>query len=108
MPERHTERGFGIYADITGQHGNSVRVQQSSLATDDCAWIFCDHSEQGTRDRDRFLSRWPGRFDGIDLDELAAFLSPTPHLTVSQAKQVRDALDEFIREHEETADACRS
>lgn len=41
-----TERGFGIYADFTDRYGHRVRVQQSSLATEDCAWIFCNRGRR--------------------------------------------------------------
>lgn len=77
-PERPvTERGFSIYADFTDRYGHRVRVQQSSLATEDCAWIFCN---RGERDPEGY--------------------EPSPHLTVEQARLVRDALSEFIAEFE--------
>lgn len=38
----HTERGFVIYDELTDRYGHEVRVQQSSLATEDAVWIFCD------------------------------------------------------------------
>jgi hypothetical protein len=101
MPDRRTTpRGFGIYAKLTDSHASIVRVQQSSAADAPHVWIFADHADQGRASLERFLARFGGRLDGIDLNELAAFLTPSPHLTVDQAKRVRDALDEFIREHE--------
>jgi hypothetical protein len=36
-----TPRGFVIYDQFTDTHGNEVRVQQSSGASEDCVWIFC-------------------------------------------------------------------
>ena len=69
-----TPRGFGIYAEIRDKYGAKVRVQQSSLATDDCVWIFAD--------------------DSPEMD------NPSPHLNVEQARAIRDGLTAFIEEHE--------
>lgn len=73
MPKTTTPRGFGIYAELTDQHGARVRVQESSLATEACVWIFASDDDHGP--------------------------DATPHLTVEQARTVRDALTEFIDEH---------
>lgn len=64
-----TERGFTIYDQFTDRYGHRVTVQESSLATEPCCWIFHD--------------------------------STAPHLTLSQARRVRDALDTFIRENQQ-------
>lgn len=79
MPESYTERGFADYVTLTDRYGNYVIVRQSSLADEDCVWIFCNRSD-----------KWPADLDSPD---------PSPHLTVDMARQVRDALDEFIRDH---------
>jgi hypothetical protein len=77
MAERtFTPRGFVIYDKFADQNGHGVRVQQSSLATEDCVWIFCEDVT--------------GKPWGL-----------TPHLTVDQAIRVRDALTAFIDEHRE-------
>lgn len=74
MAERSTtQRGFIIYDKFTDTYGNDVRVQESSSATRDAVWIFCNEA--------------PGR-------------AGSAHLNVEQAKRVRDALDAFISEHE--------
>jgi hypothetical protein len=103
VPDRPTtQRGFGIYAEVTDKYGSKVTVQESSLATDDCVWIFASYSEAGNVSRADFVLRHLNdRLRDLNLDELAAHLGPSPHLNVEQAKQVRDALSEFIREHEE-------
>lgn len=67
-----TARGFAIYDQFTDRYGHRVRIQRSSLASEDAVWIFT--SEGGT----------DGAADGA------------AHLTVEMAKRVRDALDEFI------------
>lgn len=72
-----TSRGFAIYDMLTDRYGHDVRVQQSSLATEDCVWIFCDRNEE---------------FDTPGFE-------PSPHLTVAQAARVRDALSAFIAEY---------
>lgn len=38
----YTQRGFRIYTHFRDRYGNEVRVQQSSLATESCVWIFSD------------------------------------------------------------------
>jgi hypothetical protein len=45
MPSRKTVRGFRIYAQFYDQIGTRVRVQESSLATDACVWIFTDKDQ---------------------------------------------------------------
>lgn len=102
MAERPvTPRGFAVYAELTDKYGSSVRVQKSSLATDDCAWIFASHPAPKLRHEWRERLAAAGFATDVQLDELAAFLAPSPHLDLDQARQVRDALDAFIREHEE-------
>lgn len=75
-PDR-TERGFRVYAEITDSKRSRVRVQESSAATRDCVWIFCNNADPSY---------------GL------AGVVPSPHLTVDQARVVRDALNEFINE----------
>lgn len=70
-----TSRGFDLYADFRDRYDSRVRVQKSSLAFEDCAWIFVDDNRQGIKE-------------------------PSAHLTVEMAKTVRDALDAFIKEHD--------
>jgi hypothetical protein len=74
MPESYTERGFANYVTLTDKYNSEVTVRKSSLATDDCVWIFASNPDQGYKE-------------------------PSPHLNVEMAVKVRDALDEFIREH---------
>lgn len=78
MASRVTPRGFTIYDELTDRYGHKVRVQESSLATEACAWVFCDRND--------------GDEPGFE---------PSPHLTVAQAIRVRDALSAFIAEHGE-------
>jgi hypothetical protein len=70
---KFTPRGFRDYLELVDRYGNTVTVRESSSAEADCVWIFCSKP------------------DG----------DPTaPHLEVGHARQVRDALTEFIRDHE--------
>jgi hypothetical protein len=98
MTEKTTERGFGVYAEFTDSYGSEVRVQESSSAEGPRVWIFASHDPE-----DRYLR--PGarellEFAGFpNLAELAAKLTPSPHLSIDQAKRVRDALDAFIAEN---------
>lgn len=72
---RKNERGFEVYAEFDDSYGSDVRVQESSSAGEPHVWIFCHNQRYGQGEQKDF----------------------TPHLTVEQAKIVRDALDEFIR-----------
>ena len=71
-----TSRGFEFFADFRDRYGSRVRVQRSSLATEECVWIFADDNQQGIAE-------------------------PSPHLTVVQAEAVRDALDAFVKGSDE-------
>lgn len=75
-----TGRGFTIYDAFRDHYGADIRLQESSLATERCIWIFSN--KHGFPDE-----------------------PASPHLTVEQAERVRDALDQFIRETKETAQA---
>jgi hypothetical protein len=63
-----TARGFLIFDEFLDLYGSTVRVQESSLATDVACWIFCER-------------------DGI---------AKTPHLDADMALRLRNALGEFI------------
>lgn len=91
MPESFTSRGFANYCDVTDRYGNEVIVRKSSLASDNCVWIFCNAGPD-----------WPRVPDPLG----GTVIEPSPHLTVDQARQVRDALDEFIRDYEKVCAAC--
>lgn len=70
-PRATTARGFAIYDEFTDMYGGQVRVQQSSLASEPAVWIFGKNSDLGS----------------------------AAHLTVEQARRVRDALGAFLAEH---------
>lgn len=99
IPNRSvTPRGFGVYDELTDKYGSRVRVQESSLATDRCAWIFASHPVPR-----ELPGKFRRRLEGLDereLGELVSFLTPAPHLTAAMARRVRDALDAFIAESE--------
>lgn len=76
-----TGRGFTIYDEFTDTYGSQIRVQESSAAPGPRCWIFTAAAEDG--------------------DTVTA----AAHLDVTQAERVRDALDAFIREAKETAQA---
>lgn len=108
-----TERGLLVYAELTDRYGSVIRVQQSSLATGDCVWIFAEHATRQAREDIRERLAAAGFITPLQLAELAAFLEPSPHLNVEQATRVRDALDAFISEHrdaagEDTADSIQA
>ena len=70
MTRSKTDRGFAVYDELTDRYGATISVQESSLATEPCCWIFCTGG------------------------------TGTPHLTLDQARRVRDALNVFITENE--------
>lgn len=82
-----TPRGFTVYDEFTDTYGATIKVQQSSSASGPRCWIFASAS---AGERDTMPPRtWPAGSD------------PSPHLDVAQARRVRDALDAFIREHDD-------
>jgi hypothetical protein len=78
---KRTPRGFGIYTQFRDSCGSEVRVQESSSAEGPHIWIFCKNED-------------PMWNKGTE---------PSPHLTVAQARRVRDALDRFIRANSRAA-----
>lgn len=92
-----TDRGFVTYDEFTDTYGTDICVRQSSTAAGPRVWIFASHDPAKhltPQDRARLWG-----LDTLGMDELAAKLTPSPHLDVEQAKRVRDALDEFIKDH---------
>ena len=90
-----TPRGFTTYDEFTDTYGSKVVVRESSGAAGPRVWIFADYPdgpEQHLTPGDR------QRLARFDIGELAARLTPSPHLDVEQARRVRDALDAFIKE----------
>lgn len=47
-----TLRGFDVYEEFKDYYGADIRVQKSSLATEDCVWIF---TKGGTDNNDGAL-----------------------------------------------------
>ena len=80
-----TERGFDSYDEFTDSYGATIRVQESSAAPAPHVWVFVDGG--GTEAPVGF----PGLPEGRKNDGSA-------HLTVEQARRLRDALDAFIAE----------
>lgn len=37
-----TERGFAVYDEFADRYKNKIRVQESSIATEPCVWIFAE------------------------------------------------------------------
>ena len=75
----YTPRGFDVYCKFRDSYGSQIRVQRSSNAEIEACWIFAGDNPQ--------------------MDD------PSPHLSVADARVVRDALAMFIRESEEAAAA---
>jgi hypothetical protein len=74
VPNRSvTSRGFDTYDEFRDSYGAAVTVRQSSAASGAHVWLFAEGG-------------------GVDRNDGAA------HLTVDQARRVRDALDVFIAE----------
>ena len=68
-----TPRGFCIFGEFTDNRGSSIKIQESSAAfTGAHCWIFCSRNEK----------------------------DDSPHLNVSEARQVIDALQKFVLEAE--------
>jgi len=69
---KRTERGFAVYTQFKDFYGGDVRVQESSLASRRCCWIFPEVK--------------------MHLGEPQS----GAHLTVAMAKRVIKALQAFV------------
>lgn len=79
MPaERITERGFSEYGGTTDTNGCEVRVQESSIVGEACAWI---HTE--------------------DVRNVYRGSEPHPHLNAKQARELAAALLRFADDAED-------
>ena len=88
MPNRSvTHRGFVSYDELTDAYGASITVRESSAASAPHVWLFIEGGGTAA------APGTPGIPGGRVNDGSA-------HLTVAQAVRVRDALDNFIHEHE--------
>jgi hypothetical protein len=67
-----TSRGFTIYGEFVDCYGSEITVQESSITGDPCCWVYC------YRENKDF----------------------TPHLTVPQAKQLIQLLEDFVSHSE--------
>lgn len=70
-----TDRGFRHWEPIPTSYGHEIRVYESSAASAPHIWLAVDG--------EKAITDFPG----------------TAHLTLDQAKAVRDALDEAITNH---------
>jgi hypothetical protein len=91
VPQRSTTaHGFTIYDEFHDTYGASVRIQQSSAASEQCVWIFA-------RGGQTLLNK------GLDPNEWPS----DPHLDVAMAQRIRDALDAFIQEAAANGDSVQ-
>lgn len=75
-----TPRGFDIYDAFVDDHGHSMRVQESSAASEPKVWVFIE--------------------DTRDLPSPPHCTTPDHlHLNVEGATRLRNALDAFLTEH---------
>lgn len=75
---KRTPRGFAIYGEYKDSRGNTIRVQESSLAGGPYCWLFSGNSDGA----DTFLHN--GQYHSV-----------SPHLTRAQARRVAKALLRF-------------
>ena len=74
---QRTNRGFAIYAHVTDNKGQQIRVQKSSDAEHRSVWIFCSK----------------GGIDGVF--HMGRWQSFSPHLSPAKARRVAQALLRF-------------
>ena len=77
---KKTNRGFSIYSEFKDSYRNTVRVQESSAATQHCCWVFVTNEE--------------GK-DGVWDPATSSYISATAHLTKAQARRLAKALLKF-------------
>lgn len=80
---KRTPRGFCRYAEFTDERDQPIRVQQSSLATQPCVWVWIGNDEYGKRD-----------------PVSGHLLHPAMHLTRGQARRLITALTKFLDDTE--------
>lgn len=78
MNVEYTDRGFAHYTPIATQYGHVVRVYESSSAWQPSLWLKIELKE---------------KVGGIDPEEATA------HLSLDQARELRDQLDHLITNH---------
>lgn len=99
--ETVSERGFGGYAKFTDSYGAEVKVTQSSNASGDYVWIFIRGGE-GNRDYD--AEKILCCEQGINWQSGTGpkvYTDAATHLSLEDAKRVRDALTNWITDIEE-------
>lgn len=75
VPRRSvTQRGFITYDEFPDSYGAEIVVRESSLATEDCLWVFTEGG--GVRGN-----------------------NGSCHLNAAQAVRLRNALDTWLTEH---------
>lgn len=79
MSNEKTERGFSKYGTITDTKGSEVRLQESSAVGRRCCWIFCDNEDPSYK---------------------MSSISPAPHLSVENAKELIKNLQIFVEDAE--------
>ena len=90
-PKTFTHRGFGVYLnDMPTDYGDTVSVSESSCATDYRAWLRVRGVAHLTGNPEAHA----GISHGIATGSIAA------HLTVEQARSIRDALTTWLEDVE--------
>lgn len=96
---RKTESGFVIYGEFKDLNGSDVRVQESSIAGDPHAYILCLNTGAfGVKPQlsEEALIEQSRNGDRYRLGDAVS-----AHLTVAQARELREALDRFIAHAED-------
>lgn len=75
----YTDRGFAVYTQFKDLNGHQIDIRESSLATEPAVRIYYDNSLNAYR-------------DPVSGQDVPACL----HLSVDNARQLRDALNEFL------------
>lgn len=78
---KKTARGFGIFSEFKDSKGNTVRVQKSSAACVDAAWIFVTDPEGESA-----------------VEHMGALSGHAAHLTKAQARRLIRGLLKFVNE----------
>lgn len=76
--KKKTDRGFRIYTEFKDRYQQTISVQESSIATEHCCWIFTKYPEGGD-----------------SKVHMGNTVVATPHLTKKQARMLANALLRF-------------
>ena len=91
MSKTYSERGFALYDEVEDTYGHTVRVYESSAASDDFMWLGIDGEAIAV--------------EGAEIKQVGQSTTrvvevhQAAHLTWESAVRVRDQIDEWLNDN---------